>query len=232
MINFLKDLLIVVKIFWNKRLLDNKYGWFGNYSNWDEAVMDSEGYNSDEIIKKTKKAALMVAQGEYPYERDSKCFDKIQYSWGALSSLLHAYIINDSFLNVIDFGGGLGTSYFQNLKFTKSLNISGWNIIDQKEYYQFGKRNISNGKLKFFRDYKDSLEKDKPNTLLLSGVLQYLKYPYKVLEEMLASKDIVQVIIDRTPFTESSIDRITVQKVNPKLYNASYPCWHFSELLF
>jgi hypothetical protein len=44
--------------------------------------------------------------------------------------------------------------------------------------------------------------------------------------------DISYLIIDRTPFIEDEVDRLTIQKVHPRIYSASYPAWFFSRQKF
>ncbi len=58
-----------------KLLFKNKYGWFGDYHTWGDAVIDTIGYDSDEIFQKVSKASLKVKTGEAVYERDSVIFD-------------------------------------------------------------------------------------------------------------------------------------------------------------
>ena len=41
--------------------------------------------------------------------------------------------------------------------------------------------------------------------------------------------DIEYILIDRTYFYEDQDDRLTIQKVSPTIYDASYPCWIFSQ---
>ena len=36
------------------------------------------------------------------------------------------------------------------------------------------------------------------------------------------------VLIDRTGFVSGAADRLTVQRVPPAIYDASYPCWFFA----
>ena len=62
-------------------------------------------------------------------------------------------------------------------------------------------------------------------------MLQYIESPYTLLSTIFA-ENFEYIIIDRTPFIDSEKDRITVQKVHPKIYKASYPCWFFSEEKF
>jgi hypothetical protein len=43
------------------------------------------------------------------------------------------------------------------------------------------------------------------------------------------SFDICTLIIDITTFTDGDIDIITIQKVPPHIYDASYPAWVFNK---
>ena len=65
-----------------------KSPWKGNYSSWEEALKKTSSYNSQEIFEKVRIATLNVKNGIYPYERDSVNFDKIEYSYPLLVSLI------------------------------------------------------------------------------------------------------------------------------------------------
>jgi putative methyltransferase (TIGR04325 family) len=69
---------------------------------------------------------------------------------------------------------------------------------------------------------------NKINTILFSSVLQYLEFPYKVLKEAF-ERQIEYIVVDRTGFTLNNKDRITIQKVPSKIYDAIYPCRFFGE---
>jgi putative methyltransferase (TIGR04325 family) len=66
--------------------------------------------------------------------------------------------------------------------------------------------------------------------IVLSSVLQYIEEPFKLLE-IIKTLPCKYLIIDRTPFIKGK-NRITIQRVNPKIYKGSYPCWFFSETEF
>ncbi len=198
-----------------------KNGFFGNYVNWDEARKATTGYDSDIIIEKVKNAALKVKSGEVAYERDSVLFNKIDYSWPLLSSILWIAGQNNNQLNLIDFGGSFGTSYYQNLKFLKHLDQLSWNIVEQKKIVNYGKKLFADENLHFYESINDCLQTQNSKTILLSSVLQYLENPYEFLQQL---KKFTYVIIDRMPLSENQ-DRIMIQKVPPKIYDASYPCW-------
>jgi putative methyltransferase (TIGR04325 family) len=61
--------------------------------------------------------------------------------------------------------------------------------------------------------------------------LQYLETPYALLEKVKAFS-FPFILIDRTGFMGGAEDRLTIQRVPPTIYPASYPCWFFSRRKF
>ena len=207
-----------------------KYGWFGNYKTWEEAENVSTGYDAIEIIHKVRDSTLKVKNGKAIYERDSVIFDEIQYSWPILAGLMFASTIHEGALKVLDFGGSLGTTYFQNKKFLDKLQDVSWNIVEQKQFVDIGKTDFEDKKLKFYYDIESCMKQESPNVLLISSVLQYIKKPYKLLDKLLKN-NFETILIDRTSFSKTK-QKIKLQVVPPKIYKASYPCWFFDELEF
>ena len=207
-----------------------KYGWFGDYKTWEEAENVSTGYDAIEIIHKVRDSALKVKNGKAIYERDSVIFDEIQYSWPILAGLMFASTIHEGALKVLDFGGSLGTTYFQNKKFLDKLQDVSWNIVEQKQFVDIGKTDFEDKKLKFYYDIESCMKQESPNVLLISSVLQYIKKPYKLLDKLLKN-NFETILIDRTSFSKTK-QKIKLQVVPPKIYKASYPCWFFDELEF
>ncbi len=208
-----------------------KHGWFGDYKTWAEAGGKSSGYDGAHILEKVKKAVLKVKNGEAPYERDSVLFDEIQFSQPLLDAFKNIVTENEGILHVIDFGGSLGSSYFQNqgfLSYTKELK---WSVIEQKHFVDCGKQFIEDEQLKFYYTIEEALKHLKPQVLLLSSVIQYFEKPYELIQKCM-SYGFDYIIIDRTAFIESNSERITVQVVPEFIYNASYPAWFFNEQKF
>jgi putative methyltransferase (TIGR04325 family) len=206
---------------------NKRYGFFGNFSDWESARKHTKGYDSDIIVEKVKDAALKVKRGEAVYERDSVIFDKIDHSWPLLANLLWIASQNDNLLDVLDFGGALGTSYFQNKNYLRHLEHLNWNIVEQKKFVDYGKELFEDENLKFYHTFEDCLREKKPNVVLLSSVLQYMEKPYEFLDKMI-NLNIDYIIFDRTTILKSGSDRVTTQIVPPKIYDASYPCWMFN----
>jgi len=203
-----------------------------DYITWEKAKVRCSGYDDKEILAKVLDATLKVKRGEAACERDSMLFDEMQYSWPVLAGLMWAATRNGGRLNVLDFGGALGSSYFQNRKFLQTLSEVHWNVVEQPNYVDAGQANIQNRHLRFYKTIKDCLDENQPQVILLSGVLQYLEQPEKLLEE-LTGLGIDNILIDRTSFTaDGARKRLFVQHVPKSIYKASYPIWLFNESEF
>jgi len=216
----------VLKNFIPPILLQKKH-FFGSYSSWEEAVKHSIGYSSDIILNKVKESALKVKAGRMACERDSVLFDKIQYSWPLLSGILWIASQNDNRLNLIDFGGSLGSTYYQNRQFLTHLKELRWNIVEQEKFVECGRNFFENEHIKFYYTIEECIKECNPDVIILSGVLPYLEKPYELLSGVI-KKGFKYIIFDRTPFLEKEVDRLTVQKVSPKIYDVSYPAWFFN----
>lgn len=208
-----------------KRVI-NKVGYSGNYSNWDDAKKDSTGYHADLILRKVKYSLLKVKSGEAAYERDSVLFEEVQYSWPLLAGLLWIASCNANRLNLLDFGGSLGSSYFQNRAFLLHLNEFSWNVVEQENFVRCGREFFEDQFLKFYFTIDECLEARHPDAIFLGSVIQYLERPYDFLREVISNK-FPFIIFDRTPFINGNHARLTVQRVPPEIYPASYPAWFF-----
>ena len=205
-----------------------KYGWKGNYRDWQSAIKNSRGYSDLNILNKVKEATLKVKNGLAVYERDSVLFDEIEYSWPLLGGLMWIATQNDNTLKVLDFGGSLGSSYFQNKKFIDGLHHVEWNIVEQESFVHAGRECVEDGIIHFFYSIQECINrKGRPDVLILACTLPYIERPYELLRELM-SFEIPYIMIDNTFFNFENRDRITIQHVPPSIYLASYPCWFLS----
>lgn len=191
------------------------------YPSWAEAKGASTGYDVPSILEKVTNAALKVKRGEAAYERDSVLFDRIEYSWPVLAGLMWAAARDRGVLGVLDFGGSLGTSYFQNRKFLEGLSVR-WSIVEQPHFVRVGRESFEDEELRFHATLADAVAEAPPAVVLLGGSLQFIEEPYGLLES-LARIPHRLLIVDRTPFSELDEDRVCVQHVEPVIYPASYP---------
>ena len=199
----------------------------GDYATWEDAASQCSGYNSGVIFEKTKAAALAVKQGQALFERDSVLFHEEVYAWQMLSCLNAVAASDQGRLSVLDFGGSLGSSYFQHRKFLQMLPSLRWTVVEQPHYVDFGSKNLEDGFLRFLPTISAAIKEGQPNVVLFGSVLSYLPKPFEVLQEVIFS-GIKAIVIDRTAFLEGNKDRLTVQKVSPYIYDASYPARFFS----
>ena len=204
--------------------------WRGNYPDWKTAQKKSIGYDSDIILHKVRDSLLKVKNGEAEYERDSVLFDRIEYSWPLLSVLLWSALQNKGVLDLVDFGGSLGSCYYQNKKFISNLKEVHWNIVEQDEFVKMGRRDFASKQLSFYNSIEECFSDYNPSLLLINSTLSYIEEPYSLLQRLL-KQNFKHVFFDRTPFFNDSInkDRITIQKVPSSIYPASYPAWIFNK---
>lgn len=200
----------------------------GPFASWEDAQQRSSGYDAETILEKVLSATLKVKSGEAAYERDSILFDEIQYAWPVTAGLMWAAARNDGRLSVLDFGGSLGSSYFQNRKFLEGLDRVRWSVVEQAHFVEAGRLHIQEHELAFYTTIAECVAVERPNVVLLSSVLQYLPDPYVVLDELIGSAPDV-VVIDLTIVNSEARDRIFVQNVPKTIYQASYPVYALSE---
>lgn len=210
----------------------NRISWAGEYRTWEDAVRVSSGYSAPAILEKVHDAALRVKRGEAAFERDSVVFATYDYSWPLLAILLWIASLNDGRLRLIDFGGSLGSSYFQHRPLLSGLKEIKWFVVEQPHFVACGNAEFEDECLRFCNTINECLAEGPIHAVLLSSVLPYLEAPYRLLDEIF-SHNARHIVIDRTPFLLSGDeDRLTVQRVPAAIYPASYPAWFFNQKKF
>jgi putative methyltransferase (TIGR04325 family) len=211
-----------------RRSSDSAITFQGGYATWEQAREASRGYDDGSILEKVKEATLKVSRGEAPYERDSVVFASIQYSWPLLAGLMWAAARHGGRVSVLDFGGSLGSSYFQNRQFLNALHDVSWGVVEQPHYVSAGARHIANERLRFFNTIDACAAAIAPNVVLFSSVLQYLE-EYEPIVAAAARVKPTIIVVDRTIVSHAGEPRIYVQRVPPAIYAATYPCRSLAE---
>lgn len=191
---------------------------------WDRAQQVATGYDSSEIVNRVTSATRAVLGGSAVFERDGVLFDKPDYRWPVAAGLLRN-AAQHSELRVIDFGGSLGSLYWQHRALFDGIPIT-WTVAEQPAFVEAAKR-LNLEPLAFTSDLPAALSATKPHVAILSSVLQYLDEPWQLLST-LANSPIDTVIVDRTPMWRGAFDIPTVQEVPPHIYRGSYPAWILS----
>jgi putative methyltransferase (TIGR04325 family) len=200
----------------------------GPFESWEAAAAKSTGYDADDILLRVLKATLTVKRGEAAFERDSVVFDDIDYRWPVTAGLMWAAARSNGKLDVLDFGGSLGTVYFQHARLLSALADVRWNIVEQPHFARAGRAELQDERLRFYDSIGECLKEASPNVVLISAVLQYLADPAPVIAELRAVGAPV-VIVDKTFVNTSTRHRVYVQHVPARIYPASYPVQSLSE---
>jgi putative methyltransferase (TIGR04325 family) len=199
---------------------------------WAEARLQATGYGTAKIADAVKEASLRVRDGESVHERDGVNFSTIEYCWPVLSGLLLAASGQNGELRVIDFGGSLGTTYFQNRKYFDELRSVKWGIVEQPSFSKIGRAEFANEELSFHLQFELACEEVRPSVIHFGSSLQYVEDPRLLLASAAAS-GAKHLILDRTPLHAGPRDILTVQTVPESIYEGEYPAWIFSkDLLF
>jgi putative methyltransferase (TIGR04325 family) len=219
----MKSLSLIKRVY--RILRPPPYGWTGDYPDWKNAQQKTTGYDTSRVLEKVRDATLKVKNGRAAYERDSVNFDHIEYSWPLLSALMWIAAMHKGVFHVLDFGGSLGSTYFQNRKFLDPLEWVSWSVVEQPSFVECGREHLQDKKLRFYYDAEECFSERKlPDLLLLSCSLPYLERPHETFKKLVELR-IPYIVIDNTYFNYQDRDRICVQKVPPSIYDASYPCW-------
>lgn len=206
-------------------------GYSGRFENWQIAKGQAVGYQDPDIAEKVAAAAKKVLSGAAIYERDSVTFNQREFSFPLATALLWISTRTQGKLRVLDFGGGLGTSFFQNMPFMKWIPNLEWSIVEQPSFVEQAHAMFDEYPLKFFSSLEDGLQTTQPQFALLSSSLQYVEQPYKVLREIVNAKVDV-VMVDRTLFSSEPSDYATQQHVPKEIFPAVIPTWIFSQRKF
>ena len=171
------------------------------------------------------KSTQAVIAGEALFERDGVLFHEPEYRW-PVAYALAASAGRHGELRVLDFGGSLGSVYWQHRALLPK-QVASWTVIEQPVFVERGKT-LNAAPLSFATDLLEARQFGPWHVALMSSVMQYLPHPWEVLTSTLES-GVDCLVIDRTPFYAGESDIPTVQHVPADIYSASYPAWILSE---
>jgi putative methyltransferase (TIGR04325 family) len=199
----------------------------GPMPGWDDAQRASSGYTIDAILDRVQAATRAVSAGQAAFERDSVLFPREAHRFPLLAALMHAAARGRGCLHVIDFGGALGSVYWQYRNQLSGLQELRWVVVEQPSFVDAGRREFTHGPLEFVATVGEAAARTRTPLILASSVLQYLPAPYPVLDQF-AATDASALLIDRTPVSDETQDHVCIQRVPRRIYDASYPSWVFS----
>ena len=199
----------------------------GDYACWADAAAASAGYEAENILQTVLAAARQVRDGEAAYDRDGVVFAEPAHVWPVVAALQRVAMKNRGELRVLDFGGALGSLYFQHRDLLADIGTLRWAVVEQPMFVAAGQREFTTDQLTFHPDIAAAVAATAPNVALLSGVVGWVEDPHALLEQIVA-QDFGAVLLDRCAIVPGPRDRLTVQQVPAAIYRASYPAWLMS----
>lgn len=196
----------------------------GDYANWAAASAASTGYDTGVILETVLASARKVRDGEAAYERDGVAFAEPAWIWPVLACLLRTAARQGGELRVLDFGGALGSLYFQHRSLLAGATKLRWAVVEQPMFVEAGRREFASEELSFHPDIAAAVQAVRPNVALLSGVVGWIEDPHALLHQVVA-QNFDGVLLDRCAILPGTRDRLTVQHVPALVYPASYPAW-------
>ncbi len=194
---------------------------------WTAASRASSGYDAGLILAHAQKAARAVVAGHATFDRDGVAFTEPAYPFPLLAGLMRSAALNAGHLDVVDFGGALGSTYRQCRPFLGALAGLRWNVVEQPHVAMAGRQEFSGPELSFFDRAAELPAATAPRVFLTSAVPQYLPRPMDAFDAALAC-GAKHLIVDRLSLIEGDEDRLCLQYTPAHIYPASYPCWLLS----
>jgi putative methyltransferase (TIGR04325 family) len=202
------------------------------YESWAAAKRDAVGYDDPAIFATVRRSALAVKEGRSAYERDSLLHDTIGFRWPPLACLLHVALQKNASggrpLHILDFGGSLGSVYFQHRVFFNGLPSLVWSIVEQPHFVFCGNAEFADERLRYFNTIADAAARAPIDCALFSSSLEYTEMPYELLAQI-AALDCRYLILDRLHVHNGPDDVIRVQRVKPPLYGAKLALRFFAK---
>ena len=212
-----------------RRWVRKAFGWRwlrGDYACWADARAASDGYDAPYVLARVRYATRAVRVGRATWERDGVLFSGSPEPTPLRAPLQRIAATEGGRLDVVDLGGGLGSSWWQQRDWFRELVSVRWRVVEQAAWVEVGRREFSGDGLEFYATLAAACADDRPAVLLLSSVLPYVEKPRQLMAEAIRRR-FSHIIIDRTGFTGRGRDWLTVQHVPAAVGAASYPCWLF-----
>lgn len=214
---------------WANRLTGHAIVYRGPYPDWESAARHAAGYDDAALIERLADAARASRQEPGAWEQDGVLRSGVAPDFPLLYALLYVACARErQSLSVLDFGGGFGSTYFQCRRYLPPRSLD-WRIVEQPNVVRAA-RPLAGGQFSYFETLDAALAAGVPDVVVLSSVLQYLRDPYALLDELCRGR-IPYLLIDRHPFSLGA-EALAVQVMRKAPYRASYPSWLFDRRRF
>ena len=206
--------------------------YFSNeQKSWTTALRSSKSYNDKNIFDKIINLYDLIKHKDKEfYERDSLIFHQKPDETELINFLKQAIKNIKKPLEILDYGGSLGSRYYSNYNFIVNKSIN-WNVIEQRDFVQYGKKKLQNKRLNFYYNLNDCFTDKKINFALFSNSLQYLENYTQILKEI-KDQNIKYFFFDYLPLSHFKSHKTYIQNISKRVYESSYPIHIFSKDVF
>ena len=200
--------------------------YLGDYENWNDAYEECKGYEDENIINTVIDSVNKVLNGDAVWERDGCLFYETKYVYQICAAILRCAVQNNNRgVRILDIGGSLGSTYFQNRKYLEDIYNLEYVVAEQEHFTDYGQKNLCNGQLSFIKS-TDIIKGGSFDIVLMSGSLQYISTYEDIVSEIVKISP-HYVILDRLLISDRM--RICRESVPEEIYKSSYPVTIFTE---
>lgn len=201
--------------------------YLGDYKNWKDAADECTGYDDSAIISKVADSIEKVKRGEAAWERDSCLFYEQKYNYQICAGILRCALKKgNEVVTVLDIGGALGSTWFQNRNYFTELVDLEYVVAEQDHFAEYGHKNLEDRTLRFIKSTDHWEKMERFDIILMSASLQYISY-YEELIVRIRKARPDYVILDR--LLVSNRKRFCMETVPKTLYESSYPVVIFNK---
>lgn len=211
-----------------RRWVRTTFGWRwlrGNFSSWSVASAAADRGPPGRGVERVVAATRAVRSGRAAWDRDGVTFAQPAIHAPLVAALRRAAASEGGSLTLIDFGGALGSTWWQHREELRGVAVD-WRVVELPALVAAGKEWEGAG-LRFYETLDAADADGRAKVILFSSVLQYLEDPWALLGQV-AERRMRHVIMDRTAFVTSGPDQLTVQHTPPEYGGGRMPCWLFA----
>jgi hypothetical protein len=209
-----------------RRSRGDRLRWAGQPATWTDALAASSGYSASTILARVLQATEQVARGEACFERDAVLFHRQEYSYPLLFALLDEAVRNNGELEVLDFGGSLGSTYRQCRPMLDGLRRLSWRVVEQPQFVEAGRARFSTAELSFADSLPPKMR--SPGRMSCSHAASCSTSPTHTLSWTSWPHGRIDALHRPNARQRLPEDRLCIQHVPASIYPASYPCWILS----
>lgn len=201
----------------------SSYGFFGNYNSYAEALEQCTGYENPSIIEKIEYYTNQNIRN------DNHMLDTRSQQLLASFSYIQAQSSQKKY-RVLDFGGALGAHYYTFKKLLPPTVEFEWIVFETPAMSAKGNADFSNSELSFVTktDFEEGNITGFFDFIISSSFIQHTDDPLAYFN-IIRSFNSPFLLLNRVPLIDKEEDILSIQYVEPSIYNASYPAWFLSE---